>query len=431
MENTNKQVTVTLMIRVKIAKKWRRVPAIYGKTGRVIPGLVLWAGKELRFDDVAYELRHYKDGNACYAPAGKHASDAEEKRRTLQSQLSAMAIAQAAGIVIAEPTERKTIIAWSADYTKKKSSLIGHDQLQRIKYVISLFLKVCKKTYLDEITESDILDFLDLLAKTPVWAPARSKPSKRVQAVQIRKRLPSAPRTLSKRSIFSYFISARAWLCAGGVDRKVFPPPPKYEEVEVTVYSPEEISTFFSLVQGNLRIATLLMLKCGLRRREAAYAYFSDVNFGDKTILVRGKPEFNFTVKNYSQRYVPVPDDLIEELRKWQLDHPKQTLITQTRTGKPIQNFILLLKRFAYLHGLRCGRCEHCRAGHPECEEWELHKFRRTYITAIVRYVDLRTAQAYAGHKRITSTERYLKAASASEGQKRVSAIDFARPFYD
>src|SRR6202035_35647 len=128
-------------------------------------------------------------------------------------------------------------------------------------------------------------------------------------------------------------ISARAWLCDGGVDRNIFPSPPKYEEVEVTVYSPEEISTFVSLVQGNLRIATLLMLKCGLRRQEVAHAYFSDINFSDKTILVRGKPEFNFKVKNYSQRYVPVPDDLIEELRQWQQDHSGQMLIVQTAKG--------------------------------------------------------------------------------------------------
>jgi integrase len=83
-----------------------------------------------------------------------------------------------------------------------------------------------------------------------------------------------------------------------------------------------------------------------------------------------------------------------------------------------------------YLHGLRCGRCEHCRSGNPDCKEWSLHKFRRTYITGIVRHVDLRTAQGYAGHSRITSTERYLRPASATEGQGRVSSIDWTVPFY-
>jgi len=432
MKNEPKQVAVTLMERDKDPfGNWIRKPVIYGKTGRVIPGLVILDGKEVRLEDFCFELRHYVDGKVRYVRAGKSASDAEEMRRRLAGQLTAKAIALAAGVTIVETTERKTLKKWAEKYIDTKSVLIEDDQLKRIKHVMALFFESCAKTYVDEITKSDIINFLRHLATIPVYRSARKAPSKRVQAGQIRRRLPSAPRTISKRTIFSYFISARAWLCEGGVDRAVFPPPPKYEEVEVTVYSPEEISTLFSLVQGNLRIATLLMLKCGLRRREVAYAYFSDINFADKTILVRGKPEFNFKVKNYAQRYVPVPDDLIEELQQWQQDHSGQLLIVQTAKGKPELRMIRSLKRFAYLHGLRCGRCEHCRSGHPECEEWELHKFRRAYITAIVRHVDLRTAQAYAGHKRITSTERYLRSASASEGQKRVSAIDWTKPFYD
>lgn len=47
-----------------------------------------------------------------------------------------------------------------------------------------------------------------------------------------------------------------------------------------------------------------------------------------------------------------------------------------------------------------------------------------------MRHVDLRTAQRYLGHKRITSTERYLLAASAADGQGKVSEIDFTKPFY-
>lgn len=431
MNSEPKQIAVTLMTRTKDpVRSWIRKPVIYGKTGRVIPGLVIIDGKEHKVERVSYELRHYVDGKVRYVPAGKNASDAEERRRTLQAQLVAQAVAQAAGIAVELPTDRKTLQKWADEYIDKRSVDIEDDQIKRIKYVITLFFESCKKTYVDEIANTDIINFVRYLKTVPVYRSARKTPSKRVQAGQIRRRLPSAPRTISKRTIFSYFISARAWLCDGGVSRNVFPPPPKYEEVEVTVYSPEEISIFFSLAQGSLRVSTLLMLKCGLRRREVACAHFSDINFADKTFLVRGKPEYNFKVKNYAQRYVPIPNDLIEELRQWQQDHPGQMLIVQTTKGKPDLRMIRSLKRFAYLHGLRCGRCEHCRGGNPNCEEWELHKFRRTYITAIVRHVDLRTAQAYAGHKRITSTERYLKAASASEGQKRVSQIDWTKPFY-
>jgi integrase len=160
------------------------------------------------------------------------------------------------------------------------------------------------------------------------------------------------------------------------------------------------------------------------------FSYFADVNFDNKTILVRGKPEWGFKVKNRVQRHIPVPDDLLEELRQWEIDHPDQQLIIQTDRGLPDLYLMQQLKRFVHQHGLSCGRCHHCRSGYPGCEEWELHKFRRTYITGILRHVDLRTAQQYAGHSKITSTERYLRSASAAEGQSRVSSIDWTVPFY-
>jgi integrase len=376
-----KQLSVTLMIRHKNEGKWSRTTVTYGRTGRVVPGLIILNGKELRLEDVAYELRYYANGQACYVPAGKNASDAEEMRRVLAAQLSAKAIAQAAGVAVVETPNRKRLRAWKQEYIDKKSVLVGDDQLKRIKYVIELFMESCSKTYLDELDQSDFINFLRLLSTVLAFRSARKAPSKRSNAVQRRRRLPTEHRPISKRTIFSYFISMRAWLCEGGVDRKIFPPPPKYEEVEVTIYTPQEIEAFFALVQGNLRIATSLMLKCGLRRKEVAYAYFSDINFENKTILVRGKPEFGFRVKNRIQRHVPVPDDLLDELRQWEQDHPGQMLITAGPKGRPELHLIQKLKRFAYLHGLRCGRCSHCRAGNPECEEWELHKFRRSYIS--------------------------------------------------
>ena len=109
MKITLKEFSVTVMLRVKLGIKWRRIPATYGRNGRVIPGLVIWLGKELRFDNVAYELRYYVDGEACYIPAGRNASDAEEQRSTLQARLCAAAAAQAAGIAVAEPAPRRTL----------------------------------------------------------------------------------------------------------------------------------------------------------------------------------------------------------------------------------------------------------------------------------------------------------------------------------
>jgi integrase len=425
-----KQKTVTVMIRANVDGKWIRSKAVYGKSGRVVPGLVVYKGQELRLSDVSYDLRFYKAGKPQYRPAGKSACDAEEQKRVLSGQLSAQSFAESVGMKIDVEPERLSLKQWSAKYVSKRSVDLGKDQIGRIKYVIGLFFECCKMTYLDEITEMDLLNFIAHLSALPVFRNSRRKPSSRRNAVQRRKRCPVQHRLVSERTVFNYYTVACKWLSEGGVDSKVFPRAPKFEQPEVTIYTPDQLQSLFSVVSGSLRIALGLMLKCGLRRKEVAFAYFSDINFAEKTILVRGKPEWNFKVKNRVQRYVPIPDDLIEELRQWAADHSGRSLIIQTDSGRPELSLIKKLKRFAYLHGLRCGRCAHCRSGNPECEDWELHKFRRTYATALVRHVDLRTAQEYLGHTRITSTERYLRAASAADGQKTVSAIAWTRPFY-
>jgi integrase len=425
-----KRRTVTLMLRARVDGKWGRYKAIYGKTGRAIPGLVIVRDQELKFPEVSYELRFYQNGKPHYRAAGKNATDAEEQRRTLSAQLSVKSLAKSAGIEVELATDRKSLKQWESTYISKQYVLLGASQLRRIGYAIELFFEACKKSYIDELTESDLLGVLRHLFTIPVYRKHRAQPSKRRNASQRRTRCPVTVGVISARTIFSYYMSIRKWLLEGGADAKIFPPPPKYEEPEVTIYSPEQIKSLFALLTGNLRIALSLMLKCGLRLREVSFAYFSDIDFANKTILVRGKPEWNFKVKNRIQRYIPVPDDLVQELKQWEADHPRQRLIIEKAKGGPELRMIRLLKQFVYLHGLRCGRCQHCSAGNPNCEDWELHKFRRTYITGIVRHVDLRTAQQYAGHLRITSTERYLRPASATDGQSRVSSIDWTVPFY-
>lgn len=430
MEPNIKVKKVTLMIRVKLGKQWVRRQVVYGKNGRVIPGLVIVGDKEVRFHAASYDIRYFVAGQAKYLPAGTNASDAEQLRVQMAARLSAKAIADAAGLKTELEPVRKTIKQAAIEYVNARFRELGKDQINRYKYVIQLFTEICSKVYVDQIVKSDLVRFIDHVATLPAFRNQRRKPSIRRNAVQRRERRPTKPRPVEPRTVFNYFVVLCKWLKDIGVKPEMFPEPPKFEEPEITIYTAEQIRILFSLLDGFLRIALGLMLKCGLRRREVAFAYFSDIDFENRTFLVRGKPELGFRVKNYCQRHVPIPDDLFEELVEWKTSHPGQTLIVPTSKGKPHTRLILHLKRFVYLHGLRCGRCEHCRSGNPECEDWELHKFRRTYATALVRHVDLRTAQKYLGHKRITSTERYLRAASAIDGQKKVSQIDFTKPFY-
>ncbi|MCL2659451.1 MAG: site-specific integrase [Acidobacteriaceae bacterium] len=408
---------VTLMIRAKIGGHWGRFPVTPGKNGRVIPGLVRRKGEpDIRFKpgEVSYEVRHYVNGQAKYIPAGKNLKEAVERRNALEAQLTAIAIAKSAGVTVAGPSDRISLQQSFRNFIKQKTVEILPKSVSKLEYAIGLFLKTCSKTYLDEITTSDLVDFLIELKEKVVSSAINS----------------DQPQMLADRSVFSYYVLVHQWLTAVGVDQEIFPKNPSYVEPEITIYSPEQIADFLPLVTGDLRILILQMLKCGKRESEAVCSYFSDINWREGTFLISAKPELGFSPKNKKERRVPIPDDLLAELDDWRNKHPRQRLICQGEDGKPLTGVIHSLKQFAFEHSLTCGCCEHCLAGHHDCEEWTLHKFRRTYITAICRYLDLPTAQKLAGHADIRTTQRYLAAAKASEVQGRVSQIDFTKPFY-
>jgi integrase len=363
--------------------------------------------------------------------SGKNASDAEERRKLLSEELTTSALAKRTGQVVQErdPT-RVTIAIARENFLDMKRKLVGPDQAARYEFATGIFVDGCKKTYLDELVVKDLVEVIFQLRKFPAYRNLRAKPSKRRNALQRRSRNPVDHGVIPPTTVSNYYSAIRHFLLNSGVSQSTFPPTPKSEEPVVTIYSPKQIEHLLSLLKGSLRIAISLMLKCGLRRKEVAYLAFSDINYDAKTIAVRGKTQYNFHVKNWSEREIPVPDDLIAELHEWDNAHPGQYLVVTDENGKPELRMIRKLKKFVFLHGLRCGRCGHCTSGNPECEDWELHKFRRTYATALVRHIDLRTAQRYLGHRRISSTERYLTAASASEGQQSVSAINWTKSFY-
>jgi integrase len=173
-----------------------------------------------------------------------------------------------------------------------------------------------------------------------------------------------------------------------------------------------------------MRMCILLGLKCGLRDQELQHVEFRDISFESKTLKVRAKPQWGFMVKTWEQRDIPVPSDVLEEIKAWQLGRPGQTLILGTNNRHPNSKLLRELKRLARRAGLNCGQCDKC-AERNECQEFTLHRLRRTYITKMLRGLngDLRTVQAYAGHKDIASTMRYLVPETSEESQAKVDAI--------
>jgi integrase len=396
---------LTLMVRFTSPEKkhFDRKPAAYGKSHRVKPGWAEYKDPETKklvqveVGKCTYDIR-VEDKGTTYIPAGKNATDAEAKRLRMQNKATGRDAAEKAGLQVTDPEAQKRIDLAEAfqDYVEdaqKRNALEAKEQAQ---LVAKEFLAAVKVKYLDEVDRNRILDFDGALR--------------------------TAGR--GKRTIANKRQRLQSMLRWAGIDPKEFPPKPKYDKKLPTIYDQPQLAAMFSVATQYQRIVCNLALKLGLRDQEEQFAEFTDISWEDSVYRVRSKPKFDFTVKDYEERDIPIPVDFLGELKEWKEMYPKQNLIVPTSSGRPNGKLLKMLKRLARRAGIECGWCPNCIAGvkgERGCDEIELHKFRRTCITTWLRNrIDPRTVMEYAGHADLETTLRYLRPVAA---QERISAV--------
>jgi len=128
----------------------------------------------------------------------------------------------------------------------------------------------------------------------------------------------------------------------------------------------------------------------------------------DKTLHVQSKEQWEFLRKTWEQREIPVPDYLLKELSAWQSSRKGHAHVLGTKHHKPNSKLLRTFKRMVHRAGLNCGSCDKCLQ-YDGCQEFTLHRFLRTYLTTLLlNNIDLRTVQAYARHKKLALTMRFL-----------------------
>lgn len=383
------------MLRYKDANgTWRRAPAARGANGRVRPNFVVVDGKQTRIENGAYELRFYKNRQAVYKPAGRSAAAADAQCRKMQRQSTAIAAAEAAGVQVIREPDRKTLAGSSAEYIKDCRDRGAMEAAAQAQQVCDEFCMEIKKTFLDELTRDDVLRFHKALRK----------------------------RGMSDRTVANKHGRLKSWLIFAKVNLEFMPPAPKYEEGLPTVYASEQITKILNAADDYMKLTVSLALMCGLREQELMYLEWPDINEEDSVLRVRGKAQYGFKVKDSEQRDIPIPPDLLAMLRAWRKTHGEKRLVLATSSGAPNAHLLRRLKRLAYHAGLNCGHCDGCKERH-ECEEWALHRFRRTFATRMLRVFDLRTVQLLMGHADLASTMRYLAPASSEEVRSRLAMV--------
>jgi integrase/recombinase XerD len=220
---------------------------------------------------------------------------------------------------------------------------------------------------------------------------------------------------------------------------------PKVTERQREIYKPELLKKLFAAADPDEHCLYQTFLLSGMREQEVSHLHWTDFDASESTLTVRKKRGFD--PKNYQERTVPVPQQLVKLLKA----HRKR------QTGKevylfPTSNFndergapggqadghmLRKLKQLAFVSGLNCGRCvgrlhnkpAHCST-HAMCKEFGLHKFRHTYATTLLHDgVDLLSVQKLLGHKDLDSTRKYLRALEPGDLLKKINLTSLATRF--
>lgn len=393
---TNRKVTLVRLC--KTENGWRRYPVVVGKNGRVRPNYVFVDGKERAYPEGRYQLRTYEGSKMVYRDAGDNAAAAATAQIKATHVLTAKAEAKAGGVKVEEdPPGRKSLSRGLKRFIEATEDRGSHAAAVEYKPVCEDFLRVIGKTYADELTPEDILNFQKDLRD----------------------------RGKSPRTIFNRHGYVVAFLKHLGLDTKSLAPKrPKFEKKLPEVYSPGELAAFFASVKDErLRLTFELLLKTGLRELEAVYLYWSNIDLKDGVLRVRSKPQLGFKIKDYEERDIPIPADLLARLNTYRKKHPSAKFVTGTKTDRPNKKLLRTLKRLVNAGGLNCGQCRGC-IEHRECHHWWLHKFRATCITQLLRSgMDLRTVMKFSGHNDLASVMRYLSPAGDEAIKAHVNAV--------
>lgn len=395
-----KKKAIALLWYAKTAKGWQRVPLVTGPNGRIKFGWGMVDGQPTHLPGGRFQLRFYDGPRLCYENAGATAAEAQTSLQRRGYLLEAKGLAKSAGVKVVVEEQKRQTIRKAAEVFIADSIARGTTESHKVARVaIDEFLGVTSKEYVDQIDRNDVLQYHASLRK----------------------------RGMSARTVANKDARLRAFLRFSGVDVKTaLPPKPRFETKLPTIYSKEQIGAILAAANEYLRTAIELGLKCGLREQEIIHLEWADIDFTHSVLRVRSKPLYGFKVKDSEERDIPVPSDLLRLLKERRGDAKPNVLVLPAERGGPNKKLLRLLKALAKKSGLNCGHCEGCQGVNKECQQWQLHKLRRTYGTTLLRNgVDLATVQRFMGHSDLQSTMRYLQPAGAKEAHASINAISW------
>lgn len=385
---------VKLMVQCKVDGIWKKLPAPMAANNRPkkIPGAMFY-------------LRYKRN---CWEAAGNDPDAAMAAKRRREIALEGVPGVSLGGADESgkQASNRLKICDAIEQYLADTSAQKEQGTYKAYKNALVQFRESCTKTYLDELERRDLLNFTAFLRK------CRKKNGE----------------VLDDRTVYNRFENTITFLKEYGIRglalRKDWP---KYEEEDAVPYTVKELTSLFALADEENFIRYQFFLKSGAREQEVTFAAYTDLDFESSLFGVTPKRDHGFKVKNHEERRIPLPNDMVEILRRRHEANPTARFLFSNKDGNPERKFLKKLKSMAWRGGLNCGHCPTTIKGQivsckdkPVCKKWTLHRFRKTFATLHHEAgVSPRTLQKWLGHKSLETTLRYLGIADARSERTR------------
>lgn len=375
--------TITLYIRQpQSTGKWRfaRVPESQFKKLTVLE-----EGQGL------YYLSWYEGRRKKYENVGRFPDEARTQyARKMNGEITVRKIAPGVNRVSVEEGIYK--------YFRELRNEAGRDGIGKSERTLSayeqrlgLFHEFCDEKslfHLDQITRDDLLSYVEWLREEE--------------------------RSFSDRTVHNIFSCARSFLIANGVWKQILdrgqganlgkPIRLGFAEKAVEAYSKEQLKALFALCTPEEKLIFSFFLNSGCREAEVAHTEVRDLDFKRNLLHVQGKPHRKFRLKSKEDRFVPIPQLLMQKLKKHcSGKQPNDLVFPNRQTGGLEGHFLRHLQRIA-------------KRGDLPVKDYTLHAFRRTFAT--IHHEDngvsFNTLKTWLGHKDNETTMRYLESANAA-----------------
>lgn len=397
---------VNVLKKVRIGECWKLLPAVE-RHGKLSRDHVWVAGRDEHHAEGNYYLEWYQDGKRLRQAVGDFSRVIDEARRkSIELNAIRAGIIRPVRATPAEngPTTLRLAIEQYLELVKAQRSPRTY---LTYRYTLDLLRGSYRKTHVDDVTREDVLQFMADCYQLGLGN--RTVYDKLVVVLQ-----------LFKRYGKTKLLASSDW--------------PEYVEKLRSIYEPEEIEAMLGVATENEAVFLKFLLGSGFRDREVRHVTWRDIDFRNSLVRVTAKPIWGFRPKNWEERVVPLPTALLEELGALRERKGAQSsqLVFPNSKGNPDSENDMIVKKVAERAKLNCGQCKtkhenRCADG-PHCQHFFLHKFRHTFATEHLRHgIDIRTLQAWLGHRDIKSTMVYLKGVQSKDALARVNAGALAR----